>query len=207
MAKVFMQGLYLEATDNLSTILKQENIIPLTQPFNTMPWNYTGSEAVNTIPATAVDWILLSMRDANGTMLEQKAGFIDQDGQLLNIDGSLGIPVANANNYFSIHHKSHLPIMSAQIYADGVYDFTIATNRAMGTDQQMLQNGKAMMFCGDYDNNGIINNLDFNLWKRNGATINQYLPVDGDGNAIINNLDFNLWKRNGSKIGHPPLQN
>lgn len=207
MAKVFMQGFYLQETDNLSTILNQENIIPLAQPFNAAPWNYAGSETVNTIPNMVVDWILLSMRDANGNILEQKAGFIDQNGQLLDLDGSLGIPVNNANNYFSLRHKSHLAIMSSQPYTGGVYDFTIGVDRAIGIEQQVIQNGKAMMFCGDYDNSGIINNLDFNLWKTNGATINQYLPVDGDGNAIINNLDFNLWKRNGSKIGHPPLQN
>jgi len=96
--------------------------------------------------------------------------------------------------------------MSSSAYTSDVYDFTNNINAAIGIEQMVLQGGKYMMYSGDYDCNGIINNIDFNNWKTNGATLNQYLNVDGDGNGIINNLDYNLWTRNRSKIGHPPLQ-
>ena len=47
---------------------------------------------------------------------------------------------------------------------------------------------------------------DYNIWRQNPAAINQYLPSDADGNGVINNIDFNLWKANGSKIGDISIQ-
>jgi len=69
-----------------------------------------------------------------------------------------------------------------------------------------LIDGKYMLYAGDYDGKGIINNVDFNNWKIQGAIINQYLPIDGDGNGIINSLDYNLWTNNKSKVGHPSVR-
>ena len=37
------------------------------------------------------------------------------------------------------------------------------------------------MTSGDFDGNGIINSLDFNLWKQSGAAVNSYSPADADG--------------------------
>ena len=34
----------------------------------------------------------------------------------------------------------------------------------------------------------------------------QYLSVDGDGNGIINNVDYNLWIKNKSKMGELSIQ-
>ena len=138
--------------------------------------------------------------------MEQVAGFININGELVGVDGSLGIPVSNTNTYFSIHHKSHLAVMSATSYSGGVYDFTSDLSLTIGNDQQIKQGNHYMMYAGDFDCNGIINSLDFNEWKQNGASLNQYLNVDGDANSIINSLDYNLWVRNRSKIGHEPLQ-
>ena len=58
------------------------------------------------------------------------------------------------------------------------------------------------MISGDYDQNQIINNKDYNKWRRQIQTLDVYHSADGDGNGIINNLDFNLWTINRSKIGH-----
>jgi len=81
-----------------------------------------------------------------------------------------------------------------------LYDFSTSASTTMGENQQILINGQYFMSSGDFDGNGIINNLDFNLWKQAGAAVNQYSPADADGNGIINSLDFNLWRGNGSKV-------
>ena len=70
----------------------------------------------------------------------------------------------------------------------------------MGENQQTKIDGQFFMSSGDFDGNGIVNSLDFNLWRQAGAGVNQYSPADADGNGIINSLDFNLWKANSSKI-------
>ena len=204
-AKVFLEGLY-NGSDGLTIHEKHHQIIPLTQPFHQAPWLYNGSESTASIPSDIVDWILLAARSADGQITEQVAGFININGELVGVDGSLGIPVNTTTTYFSIHHKSHLAVMSAIAYSGGVYDFTNDLSQTMGNEQQIKQGSHYMMYSGDFDCNGIINSLDFNKWKQNGASLNQYLNVDGDANSIINSLDYNLWTRNRSKIGHEPLR-
>jgi len=204
-AKILLEGFY-QAGEQMVSYAAHTNLIPTTQPFSTSPWNYNGQESVSALPTGVLDWVLVMTRNQNGLVLETQAGFININGELMGIDGQLGIPFANPANYFSIHHKSHLAVMSSSPFTSGVYDFTTGTSQATGTGQLKAINGKYTLHSGDYDGNGIINNLDFNLWKTNSATLNQYLNVDGDGNGVINNLDYNLWTRNRSKIGHPPLQ-
>ena len=71
----------------------------------------------------------------------------------------------------------------------------------MGEAQLKEIEGQYYMFSGDFDNNGAINNLDYNIWKLNSAAINIYSVADADGNGIINSLDYNLLQVNLSKIG------
>ena len=147
------------------------------------------------------------LRAADGTAINQAAGFIDKTGNLLSVEGMEGIPIAGAENqYFSIHTRSHLAILSANPYTGGVYDFTTEGTQAQGMEQLKLAEGKYLLYAGDYDGSGIINNLDFNNWKIQSAKLNEYLPIDGDGNGIINSLDYNLWIINRSKIGEEGIR-
>jgi len=206
-AKILLEGFYDNQNNNMHTLLNDANLIPLTQPYNVEPWNYSGDENVSSIPVGVVDWILLVTRDNEGNVLDQAAGFINQAGEIMSINGSLGIPINEGiGNKFSIHHRSHLAVLSSSIYDGEIYDFTISVNQAEGNTQLKLVDEKYMMFSGDYDGTGIINSSDFNAWKIYGAIINQYLPFDGDGNGIVNSLDFNLWTNNKSKIGIPEIR-
>ena len=206
-AKVLLEGYYDDGTQEMHTQLQDKGLLPMLQPFNTAPWNYAGTESTTTFPSTAVDWVLLMLRNEEGTITNQSAGFIDQAGNLLSVEGMEGIPIADAENqYFSIHTRSHLAILSANTYTGGMYDFTTAGTKAQGLEQQKLASGKYILYSGDYDGNGIINNADFNKWKIQSAKLNEYLSIDGDGNGIINAADYNLWINNRSKIGEPIIR-
>jgi len=113
--------------------------------------------------------------------------------------------VTSANYFIAVFHQNHLPIISSSPHAittDGIaYDFTLAVTAAMGTEQLKEKNGKYVMYSGDFDSNGLINNTDYNLWKINSSSLHIYSSADADGNGIINSLDYNLWKVNLSKIG------
>ena len=87
-----------------------------------------------------------------------------------------------------------------------MYDFTSSENMAKGIEATKLVDGKYMLYAGDYDAQGIINNADFNAWQVNPAGLNQYLPIDGNGNGIINAEDYNLWILNKSKIGEQEVR-
>lgn len=202
-AKFYLEGFY-NGDGSMHNDLKQGNLLPLNQPYNTAPWNYSGTESLDDVPYSHVDWILVVVRDANGIIVGQAAGFVNIFGDIIDADGTFGIAVNNAvGNYISIHHRSHLAVISKYPYGNGTYDFTLSDTQVQGTDQMRLIDGIYMLYAGDYDGTGVINSSDFNNWIVQGAAINQYIPIDGDGNGIVNSLDYNLWINNRSKVGHP----
>ncbi len=63
---------------DMNTDLTDLTYVPLNQPYNTSPWNYTGTESVGSIPnSDVVDWILIELRDAaNALQLHQEQWLI-----------------------------------------------------------------------------------------------------------------------------------
>ncbi|MCD4698921.1 MAG: DNRLRE domain-containing protein, partial [Bacteroidales bacterium] len=83
--KVFLEGPYngTEMNSNLTSIL------PLSQPYDTPPWNYSGTENVASIPGDVVDWILVEFRDAPNaasatllTSIATQAAFVNNNGEV-----------------------------------------------------------------------------------------------------------------------------
>ncbi len=208
--KILLEGFLNTTTSIMNTELASSNLLPLTQPFNTEPFNYTGTESVETLPVDVVDWILVELRDPNDIdlIITQQAFFLRKDGMLIGLDGSeeLYFSGTSAENYFlAIYHTNHLSVLSSTPHPvqqmATVYDFTNTATAAMGSNQTKNIGGQYVMNSGDLDGNGIINNEDYNLWNISGAKINTYSRADADGNGIINSLDYNFWKINRSKIG------
>ncbi|MEM1119705.1 MAG: matrixin family metalloprotease [Bacteroidota bacterium] len=207
--RLMLEGYYDPANNNLKTSLMDNNLLPAEHPFNTPPFNFDQEVTATKFPDNSVDWLLLELRDEEDmeNVITTRAVLINSDGDLTDLEGNTIIifeGLEDQSCYFAIHHKSHLPIISntpQPLSSDpAIFDFSASADAAMGTDQQKLMDGKYFMSCGDFDGNGVINSLDFNLWRQSGAAVNSYSPADADGNGIINSLDFNLWKTNGSKI-------
>ena len=214
---VMLEGLFNPETLSHANTLRTKNLVPQEQPFKLEPWFYEGTEVMEFENADIADWVLVVVRNAANpaVIVTQKALLVGLDGILLNGQHQSEIVfdgLASGEYYVSIHHKSHLAILSRNTVTfvgdqEEVlcYDFSNAATKAMGEQQQkqlVLDKQIFGMIAGDYDQNQIVNSNDFNNWKGQTSTINVYHPADVDGNGIINNLDFNLWKINGSKIGH-----
>jgi len=115
-SKIFLEGDF--SGGSMSTELNTQNVIPLSQPYNTAPWNYEGTESVTSIPANVVDWILVELRtNTNASSVEAKrAGFIKNDGTIVDLDGTSNLEFQNLNPadyYIVIYHRNHLSAMSA----------------------------------------------------------------------------------------------
>jgi hypothetical protein len=104
--QAFLAGAYNTANGNMDNSLNA--LLPLTDP-------YDGTTTVTSIPATAVDWIKVELRDADQTtVLYDFARFIDQDGQIINEDGTdcKMTGVTSGSYYIAILHRNHFGVVS-----------------------------------------------------------------------------------------------
>ena len=199
-AKAFLQGPFTGS--EMRTDLR--DLLPLTDPFLL-------EETVDSLPVDVVDWVLLQLRDSLDytQVLIQKPAFLRKDGNIIDGEGNEGISFDSllfSQAYVALLQRNHLGVITATPVDLSIpIDFSDTTTVVMGLESRYIEEDKALLFVGDYNGNGLINNQDFNLWKQNSAVLARYISVDGDGNGIVNNQDFNLWRANGSKIGVPGL--
>lgn len=205
----------------MNTDLNNNGLIPLAQPYNVMPWNYTGTETVAAIPnPEVVDWILVELRDAASapsatvtTVIERQAAFILKDGSVVGTDGFSNLVFNNSivNQLFIVvWHRNHLGIMSTISPAEsgGIYsyDFSSGSTQAYGTESQIsLSGGKYGMFAGDANADGVISDSDGTDFWYSETGQSGYLGSDVNLNSQSNNKDKNdFWYINYSESSKVP---
>jgi len=205
---------------DMDVTLNSEGVLPLAQPFNTTPWNYSGIESVPSIPnPEVVDWLLVELRDAVDapsatpvTLMARKAAFLRADGSVVGLDGSseLHFDVNLDNNLFVVlWHRNHIGMMSAFALteAGGVYDynFTSAMGMAYLNGQKSLNGSVYGMYAGDADANGEIGFNDLESYWRVHAGDQGYRSGDFDMNTQVNNEDKNeFWYPNTTIVSQVP---
>ncbi len=199
--KVFLQGPYNTANDNMDNGIN--GVIPTSvahsSAYGGAPYSYAGSESFVTAPATAVDWVLIELRDAaspalatSSTTVATVAGLLMQDGTIKSTDGSSNILFEGAsisnNAYAVIKHRNHLDIMSHSAITESnglyTYDFSTAATQAFGSDAQVeLETGVYGMYAGDVNADGEL--------KYAGADDDQTVIFNtiGGNTSVINTLD------------------
>lgn len=217
---VFLEGPF--SGSEMSTSLNSGGVIPLDQPFNTAPWNYTGTEAVAAIPnADVVDWVLIELRDAasaaqaaGATMIAQQAAFLLKDGSVTDIDGQSDLSFTNPiqNSLFVvIWHRNHYGVLSANplVESGGVYtyDFSTGAGQAYGGMLGHKEIGAGIwgMAGGDGNSDNQVNNDDKIIVWSTQAGNSGYLNGDFDMNEQVNNQDkVDLWAPNSGTGGQVP---
>jgi len=191
---------------NMNTALKDAGEIPLNQPYNVSPWNYTGTENVASIPPDVVDWVLVDLRDANsaagalpGTSVETQAAFILNDGSVVGLDGSsvLQFTASISNDpYVVVWHRNHLGVLSATSPTEsgGIYTFDFSTSMAQAhggsLGYKLIDTGVYGMAGGDANGDGEIDAADKTLWAGDAGT-KGYKATDFDLDSQIDNKDKN----------------
>lgn len=218
-SKVFLEGCY---ANNQTMDTNLNNWLPLSQPFNIAPYNYQGSESLESIPTDMVDWVLVEVRTgtpnlggtAGTTVLESKAGILLSNGEIAGTDGTLGLRFESLEEgqsyHFAIRHLNHLDVLTANpIMAEleMQYDFSLSPEMAFGNEQQKLSSdGTPLLFSGDANGDGIILNTDYDLWFVNNAVLNTYSPTDWNLDGTIQVTDYDLWFVNKAKVGNIEIQ-
>ncbi|MBN2175613.1 MAG: choice-of-anchor D domain-containing protein [Bacteroidales bacterium] len=141
---VYLEGAF-NGTD-MNTSLSSDPNFPMSQPYGTEPWNYSGTENIISMPANIVDWVLVELRDAASpeiadgtTILDKQAGLLRSDGLVVGTDGTsplnFAVPVIDGL-YVVIYHRNHLGIISAHpaqnVGGNYNYDFSTGFDKVYG---------------------------------------------------------------------------
>lgn len=191
--------------------------LPLYQPYDREPWNYSGSDTVASIPnISVVDWIYIEIRkqqdiynqDTN-VSISRQAAFLLANGSIVGLDGnSLLHFYTNETDslHICVYHRNHLPIVSfhpIEFSNDTIlYDFTQSEYMVVGGNhsQKELSPGIWGMIAADGNANGQIDNLDKDdIWLIETGNIGYY---DGDYNldGQVNETDIAfIWEINSGK--------
>ncbi|MEJ7740511.1 MAG: hypothetical protein WKF97_24095 [Chitinophagaceae bacterium] len=124
--KVTLQGAYNTSTGQMNTTLNSLGILQgqaSSQPYNILPFGYSGTERVGAGFFAAnpdiVDWVLLELRDPNAplTVLGRRAVFVKRDGTLVDTGGTnvqITFPGLAAGSYHvAVRHRNHLGMRTA----------------------------------------------------------------------------------------------
>ena len=218
--QVYLEGPY-ESTA-MNTNLNAEGLIPLVQPYNDSPWNYSGAENVGSIPnSDVVDWVLIELRDASSvelatpsSIIDRQAAFLLSNGSVVGLNGSSALQFPNAsfsNNLFVVvSHRNHLSVISnynltetAGVYT---YNFSIDLDQAYGgTDgHKSISTGTYGMYGGDSNSNSEIESADKTDWLTDAGKTG-YHQSDLNLDTEVDNQDKNdIWEPNLEKESQLP---
>ena len=210
----------------MNTNLNSGGIIPLSQPYNTAPFNYTGTESVGSIPnANIVDWVLVEHRkpatglpsDAtSATITGRQAAFLLNNGTIVNLDGvtplSFNITKQGAA-FIVVRHRNHLGVLSNSIPSNAAGTFandysslanSYKANGASSDPVVLLSGGggKYGLWAGDANKSGVVNATDVSAVKLAIASSSTgYLLTDLNLSNSINATDVSLAKSTISSSG------
>ncbi|QQS28410.1 MAG: choice-of-anchor J domain-containing protein [Sphingobacteriales bacterium] len=210
-AILLLEGAFNNVNQNMNTILNSNNLLPFNQPFNASPWNYSGTESIVSFPSDVVDWVLIYVLDPSDNLIARKAALLQNDGVILNTDGSNGIVFTSGlsagNSYrLLVRHRNHVAVVGNNTIVlpntNTPYNFTIPANVRNGADQLAnLGNGLYGLRASDANSNGVVNYQDYNIFIIQNGQNNGYFNADFnlDGQVEIN--DFILYNLRAGSIG------
>jgi hypothetical protein len=203
--RVFLQGAYDQASEEMRTSINLAGNLPLSQSYNTPPWNYAGTESVVSFPDSMVDWVMVELRDQNdpSLIIERRAALLSKRGLVLDTDFSDGIGLVSdpGDYYLVVDHRSHMPVMSANPVTfpndSDPYDFREIVNTqpylqdnplAVVLELEPPGSGKYGIIAGDVNADGMLKYLGAN--DDRGAVLSIIKSVTGSSSINGNILGY-----------------
>jgi|GEM_PF-2057108 len=208
-AKIFLEGPYNTTNHNMNTTIN--SILPSTSPYS------ADARTVSSKPTSAVDWILVELRDqaTPSSVIASRSAFLDTDGNLIDDNAAfgrgIGIAAPPGDYYVAINHRNHLAVMTAAPQtglAWGTASLVTSYNFTSGSSHfysgsvgvKQVETGVWAMIAGDGNGNGQIQNNDSeSIWKPDNGT-SGYKDSDFNLNGQVQNNDNeNYWKPNNGR--------
>ena len=221
--QVQLEGAYDTLTSLMRDDLRIQNLLPVTEPFTSMGYTHVqgGGEQTNyavlsrTGSNAIVDWVLIELRDASDStqVVLSRAALLQRDGDIVETDGISPLTITtvpNGNYYIVVSHRNHLGVMSAQsqAFTGGIVsiDFSDSQQAIFGSGgRKLMPNGRALLYGGDADGNGQVQNSDdVFLWvPQTGQS--GYKPGDYDLDGQVQNSDHvYYWQENSGRGSSVP---
>jgi len=200
--QAFLAGAYNTTNHNMDNTLN--SLLPLTDPYGL-------TTTVASVPATAVDWIKIELRDAgnHATVLHSFARFIDQNGQIINEDGTdcKMTGVVSGSYYIAIQHRNHFGVVSTSTVnlagsptltfkgaqATAWQDGTITTNAAM----KEVETNVFALWDGDANGDG---EIAYNGAGNDRSAVLTEVGVGTPGNTVLDSYSANDVNMDGDVI-------
>ncbi len=221
-ASVMLQGAYDAASGLMTDGLRSLGVLPLNEPFTALGYvhigggaEFTSQQVLDVIgPDAIVDWVIVELRDAQdaSVVIATRSALLQRDGDIVDIDGTSAVSfnmAAPGNYHVAIFHRNHLPIMGSTVYGLGTtattVDFASASTPIYGIQPVRLVNGVQLMFAGDANGDGQIQNTDdVHIWQAEVGT-SGYRGGDYNLDGQIQNSDrMFLWVPNAGKGSQVP---
>ncbi len=219
-AKILLEGPYNSETQLMNDGLRQNNQLPLEEPFTVLGFNHVNGGGEVTTQAVLdvegndaiVDWIFVELRDAafpNDVLVTQSA-LLQADGDVVGMDGFSHLSFQDINVgevVVVIRHRNHLGVRALESFPANqkiTIDFTNPNTDLFGIQPMVNIDGKRAMFAGDANNDGQVNPVDKNdYWRVENGNPYNYINSKADFNmdGVVNPVDKNgYWRINNSKI-------
>lgn len=200
--QAFLAGAYNTTNHNMNKTLNP--LLPLTDPYGL-------STTVSSIPADAVDWVKIELRDKTDrtSVLHSFARFIDQGGQVINEDGSdcKMTGVATDSYYVAIMHRNHFGVVSNSTVnlasapelsfkaaqATAWQDGSVSTNAAM----KEVETSVFALWDGDANGDG---QVAYNGASNDRSAVLTEVGVATPGNTVIDTYSDNDVNMDGEVI-------
>ena len=200
--QAFLAGAYNSTNHNMDNTLN--SLLPLTDPYGL-------TTTIASVPATAVDWIKIELRDAgnHATVLHSFARFIDQNGQIINEDGTdcKMTGVVSGTYYIAIIHRNHFGVVSTSTVnltgsptltfkgaqATAWQDGAITTNAAM----KEVETNVFALWDGDANGDG---EVAYNGAGNDRSAVLTEVGVGTPGNTVLDSYSANDVNMDGDVI-------
>lgn len=212
-ASIVLEGAFDVTTATMRTSLQQANLIPLTEPYTGLGYTFVHGGGEQTTAAVLqqhaiVDWVVVELRDvADPSIITySRTALLRSDGRVVDMNGTSVVMLQHAFpglHYVSVKHRNHLALMSdlpLRILPGSLtqVDFSDPTVTTYGSGiNRLLINGKALMYAGDADGNGQIQNTDDIMEWSPRVGNSGYEASDYNMDGQVQNTDrLLIWKHN-----------